>query len=468
MVKRMEPNNFMGKFPRIMIVGTGSGCGKTTVTCAILKLLSDQKIATASFKCGPDYIDPMFHSQLIGTESRNLDIWLCGERSTVYLFAKTASKFQFSLIEGVMGMYDGVPLESETASSNHLAMITSTPEILVVDVKGLGLSLAAYVHGYQTFHPNRIRAVILNRCSSGMFEKYRELLWNQCKIPVMGYLPDLPEIKLESRHLGLVTANEISDLKQRLELLAETAKNTINLQELLQLGNSAATLSYSDMWKDVIAGSSVRIGVAKDQAFSFIYQDNLELLERLGAEICFFSPLKDKELPQNISGLLLYGGYPEEYLQQLSNNRLMCEAVQHAVMVEKMPTIAECGGFLYLLDQLTNRQGQTYPLVGALHGNGKMTKRLCRFGYAEITAKRDNLLCKKGQSIPIHEFHYSDSDFNGKDFVAKKGGRNWDCIHADETLFAGYPHVHFGGHPEYAKRFVDACRKYQDRKAEVK
>lgn len=442
-----------------MIAGTGSGCGKTTVACAVLKALSDRGLSLASFKCGPDYIDPMFHSSLIGSEARNLDIRLCGEESVAGLFAKTAQKAEFSVIEGVMGLYDGVSLDSESGSSNHLSQLTGTPELLVADVKGLGLSLAAFVHGYLSFRPNQICAVLLNRCSTAMFHRYQKLLWEQCAVPVIGYFPEMPEAKIESRHLGLITAEEISNLEQKLELLAETARETVDLDELLRIGHTATPFSYQEAWGDVPRGSRVRIGVAKDRAFCFIYRDNLELLEQMGAELCFFSPLEDQKLPDDISGLLLYGGYPEEYLPQLSGNREMRSSVRRAIE-DGLPTVAECGGFLYLLKSFLGRDGKNYPLAGVIDGTGKMTKHLVRFGYADLIAKKDNLLCRQGASIPVHEFHYSDTDCNGTGMIAHKGAREWECVHAGKNLFAGFPHIHLGGHPECAERFLQACRAY--------
>ena len=456
----MKTTEHLENFPRIMIAGTGSGCGKTTVTCALLKALSDRGLSVAGFKCGPDYIDPMFLSRITGSEAHNLDTRLCGEKTVFDLFVQTASGADFSIIEGVMGLYDGIALDSEVGSSNHISALTETPELLVVDVKGLGLSLAAVIQGYLSFRPNRIQAIILNHCSLAMFHRYQELIQKQCSVPVIGYFPDMPEVSIGSRHLGLVTASEISDLEQKLDLLAKTVKETVDLDELIRIGHSAAALSCENTQDAVVKKSSIRIGVAKDQAFCFMYRDNLDLLERMGAELFFFSPLEDRELPKNINGLLLYGGYPEEYLPQLSNNRGMCETIYRAV-TGGMPTIAECGGFLYLLERFTGRDGNCYPLVGAIHGAGWMTDKLVRFGYADITAKEDNLLFKQGESIPVHEFHYSDSDCNGTSMTARKGKREWECIHATKTLFAGYPHIHLGGHSECAERFLEACRAYQ-------
>lgn len=450
----------MRKLPRIMFVSTGSGSGKTTVTCGILKALINRKLSVLSFKCGPDYIDPMFHSKVVGAKSRNLDLALCGEETVKFLLAKNAEDCDLSVIEGVMGMYDGVGFESEFGSSNHLSQLTDTPQILVVNVKGMSLSTAALISGFVGYKQNNIKGILFNHCSKAMYPSYKKLVESALSIPVYGHFPFVEAASIESRHLGLVTADEIADIQQKLDLLAKTAKECVDIDGLIALGQSAKSLSYQNMWQDIAPIEPVKIAVARDQAFCFFYQDNLDLLTKLGAELVYFSPLCDEKLPDDIDGLLLFGGYPEEYAGALSANKPMLSSIKKAVE-SKLPTIAECGGFMYLLEGIVDREGALHEMVGLLKGTAEMTPKLTRFGYLDLVAKGDNLLCKKGESIKAHEFHYSDSSNNGDDFTATKRTKAWSCIHATDSLFAGYPHLHWGGNSTFGVNFIQGCKKFR-------
>ncbi|MZQ98235.1 MAG: cobyrinate a,c-diamide synthase [Acidaminobacter sp.] len=447
------------RLPRFMIVGTGSGSGKTTVTCAVMKAMQLRGNRVTGFKCGPDFIDPMFHSSVIGVKSRNLDIFLSGEEGVRFLLARSSQDADLSIIEGVMGMYDGVSMTSDEASSNHLARLTGTPEILVVEVGGMALSLAALIQGYLNFRPNLIKGIILNQCSEGLYAYYKDMIESQLGIRVYGYLPMVEEATIGSRHLGLVTADEIADLQTKIQKLAEAAERSIDLDGLTELAREAEVLEWTDLWQSVrkTSGNKIRIGVARDKAFCFFYQDNLDLLEALGAEIAFFSPLEDSALPEDLQGLILYGGYPELYGEQLSHNTSMLDSVRTAVQ-NHLPTLAECGGFMYLLETMVDAEGQRHAMVGAIEGESKMLNHLIRFGYAKMKALKDNLLCEAGAEVPVHEFHYSDSDHNGEGFFVEKKQRSWHCVNLTETLFAGYPHLHYGSRPELMVRFLEACK----------
>lgn len=449
------------KIPRFLLAGTGSGAGKTTVTCAILQALVNRGLSVASFKCGPDYIDPMFHSQVIGAQSRNLDVYLCGEKAIPFLLAKNSKTCDVALIEGVMGLYDGQGFDSDNMSSNHIARLTQSPTVLIVNVKGMGRSLAAMLYGYLNFAPNRIAGVIFNQCSAGMYSSYRRLV-EEMGLKSFGYLPAIREASLESRHLGLVTAAEIGNLKEKLRILAQAAEESIDCDSLLRLADAAPPVEFENLWENVEKIGDVKVGVARDKAFCFFYQDNLELLEAYGARLCYFSPLEEEGPPEGICGLVLPGGYPEEYAEQLSQNRSMCEEIKKCVG-KGIPLLAECGGFMYLLKEMLDREGRSFAMTGALPGSSHMTQGLTRFGYLTLTAKEDNLLCRKGETLPAHEFHYSDSDNNGSGFSACRRGKSWECIHADGTMAAGYPHFHFAGHPEAAGSFVKACLAYQQK-----
>ena len=449
----MEVSNFA----RVMIAGTGSGCGKTTVSCGILRALINRNIEAAAFKCGPDYIDPMFHTEIIGTKSRNLDAFLCGENAVKYLFAKNSEMTQVSVVEGVMGFYDGLG-DDESYSSHAISKLTGTPVVLVVNGKGMSLSIAAMIKGYADFMPNNIKGIIINAVSPAIYPMYKRMIEEHTHLKVLGFLPKLPEAMLESRHLGLVTASEIENLQQKLSLLADNVEKYIDIDGLMELAESALPMEYESI--DVNEKYSCNIAVAKDLAFCFYYQDSLELLEKMGAKLLFFSPLHDKGLPQNISGLILGGGYPELYAKELSQNKSMLMDIKRAVN-EGIPTYAECGGFMYLQQAIIDANGNSNPMVGALEGYSTLQNKLSRFGYTTLTAKEDNLFCLRGESINAHEFHYSDSDNNGCSFegVKPNWGKKCDCIFATDTLIAGYPHMHFYGNIDFAKKFVQKCNE---------
>lgn len=486
----------LDNFARIMIAGTGSGCGKTTITCGILKALVKRNMKTAAFKCGPDYIDTMFHTEIIGTNSRNLDSFLCEEICVKYLFAKNGKKAEISVVEGVMGFYDGIGNDG-SYSSNAISLLTGTPVVLVVNGKGMSLSIVAMLKGYIEFMPNIIKGVIINDIAPGTYPMYKKMIEEYTQLKVLGFLPSLPEAILESRHLGLVTASEIENLQQKLNLLADSVEKNIDLDGLLELAHTAQPLEYETV--DIIpintkeniiydeqqgqqkSGGTIdgfsssellvlskkyccNIAVAKDKAFCFYYQDSLELLEQLGAKITFFSPLNDEKLPENIGGLILGGGYPELYTKELNQNKSMLLDVKKAVN-NGMPTYAECGGFMYLQQAIADMKGNITPMVGAIEGGSSYKNKLTRFGYASLKAKKDNLFCFEGDCINMHEFHYYDSDNNGADFEAAKpnSSRKWDCIIATDTLFAGYPHIHLYGNINFARRFVQKCSETQKR-----
>lgn len=451
---------------RLMIAGVGSGAGKTTLTCAVLKHFQERQLKTVAFKCGPDYIDPMFHREVLHTPSYNLDLYMIGEQNCNYLLQKHTKEADVAVIEGVMGFYDGISDTTE-GSSYELAYKTQTPTVIITSCKGMGLSIVPLLEGFLNFKENTIKGVILNGITEMSYNYYKEMIEKHTSLKVYGYLPHLEEVSLESRHLGLVTAKEVEELDLKIQTLYTHTKATIDIEGLLELANEAKEieseipevlrkLDYED------CKNKIRVAIAKDKAFSFYYEDNLELLEEMGIELIAFSPLVDKKLPEGIQGLILGGGYPEVYAKQLAENIQMKAAIKHAIE-NKLPCIAECGGFMYLQERLTFLDNESYEMVGALRGESHMTKRLMRFGYIQLEAQKDNLLSKKGDWLRAHEFHYSDSSYNGESFKAIKSGKNivWECIEANESLFAGYPHIHFYSHLNMAKSFVEACKKYK-------
>ncbi len=449
--------------PRLMIAGIGSGCGKTTVTCAVLGALKERGLALSSFKSGPDYIDPMFHSEILGAHSRNLDLFLMGQNGVLYSLAKNSQGSRVSIIEGVMGFYDGAG-QTMRYSSCDLANETKTPVVLVINAKGMSLTACALLKGLQDFAPNHIRGVIMNHVGSPrMAEIYREMVETHTGLRFYGYLPPMPAVKLESRHLGLVTAAEVGSLKEMIRLLSRQAEQTLDLDGLLELADESDPFTYEELCPNY--HHPVRIGVAKDKAFCFYYSDALDLLTEMGAELLPFSPLSDRELPDGVDGLLFGGGYPELYLEELSGNTGMLQSIRSAWRAG-MPIYGECGGFQYLQEAFVGEDGVSYPLAGLVKSTSRMTGKLCRFGYVTLTAQKDTLLSAAGGRIPAHEFHYADSDENGDAFLAKKEstGAAYPCMVAQGNLLAGYPHLHFYGAPDFAERFLRACADYRKKR----
>ncbi len=444
---------------RIMLVGTGSGCGKTTVTCGLLQALKDRGIKAASFKCGPDYIDPMFHSEIIGTKSRNLDLFLCGENTVRYLLSENGKDADIAVIEGVMGMYDGLGFEDDSFSANHISRVTAAPEILIVSAGGKSISLLAELSGYLNFGENQIAGVILNHCSAGMYPVYKNMIEEKLSVRCYGFMPKVAEAELGSRHLGLVTAEEVDDLRDKMEALGRAAAGSLDIDGILELAASAPSLECEEIRVAPVTDRPVKIAVARDKAFCFYYEDNFMLLRRLGAELIPFSPLEDIGLPDGISGMILGGGYPEEHLEKLSANKAMRCAVRQAVQ-SGMPVYAECGGFMYLGESI-ERNGRAYAMAGALPGCSHMTEKLVRFGYKTLTANEDNLMCSCGEQIRCHEFHYSDSDNAGDGFTASKGKRSWQAVQTGDTVFAGYPHLHLWSNLRFAENFVKKCEAFK-------
>ena len=445
------------KMPRVMIAAPGSGSGKTMITCGLLELLR-RAGRPISFKCGPDYIDPMFHKAVLGIPSRNLDLFFISEREVRGQIVRSIPQNGLGVIEGVMGFYDGVSGTTDTASAAHLARETGTPAILVVRPKGQSLSLAAMLSGFRNFAENTLCGVILNGIADTMYPFYRDIV-QKSGLKVLGYLPSVPEAEIPDRHLGLVTADELKDLNYRLDLLADAAENRIDIEQILKISRIASQLSDDSEKISPVTKKPVRVAVARDKAFCFYYEDNFEVLRNLGAELVEFSPISDSCIPENTDGLYLGGGYPELHISELLNNVKMRNSIKNAI--EKgLPTIAECGGFLYLHEHLEGAE-----MVGVVRGNAVLTKKLQPFGYVTLTAQDDNMLSACGGQIRAHEFHYAKSENNGHDFVAEKpNGRKWPCVHTTKSLYAGFPHLFLRANIDFPEKFVRACMEWSERR----
>ena len=456
------------KSGRIIIAAGASGSGKTLITCGILKVLKNRRKSVASFKCGPDYIDPIFHSTIIGTKSRNLDTFFTSPQITRYLLKMNAADADISVIEGVMGYYDGIGGVLIKASAYELAMVTETPVVLIVNCRGMSVSILAYIQGFLKYKTDSgIKGVILNQISSALYPKIKQKIEEELKVTVYGYAPVVPDCVIESRHLGLKMPSEISGFKEKLIKLSNILEKTLNIDALLDLANQAPELNSNNPWRgepsfNFRLPEEVTVAVARDEAFCFIYEDNIQLLEKMGAKIVYFSPLKDSKLPTGIHGLLLYGGYPELYGQSLEGNISMRESVLAGIS-NGLPVIAECGGFMYLHESHEDVHGNSYKMVGAIKGRAYDTKKLNRFGYIDVFQNNDNVLGVKLPKLTAHEFHYFDSTVCRKDFTARKpqNGRSWDCICADENQFIGFPHFYYYGNPQIPKAFLERCCHYQ-------
>lgn len=444
---------------QFLLAAPRSGSGKTTMTCALLMALKRRGCAPCAFKSGPDYIDPMFHRAVLGVESRNLDLFFSAPETVRTLYAKGAAGHGAAVCEGAMGFYDGLGGVSDRASAWHLADTLDLPVLLVVEPKGQSLTLAAELNGLVNFRtPSHIAGILLNNCTARMHALLAPMLEKETGLPVLGFLPKLPEAVIGSRHLGLYTAAEVENLQQKLALLADAAEEHIDWPRLLALCEKEPPALPV---QPATPPARVRIAVAQDEAFCFTYAETLEAFRDAGAEVVFFSPLRDTALPENIGGLYLPGGYPELHARELSENTSLLREIKQKIE-SGLPTAAECGGFLYLGQSLTDAEGQSWPMVGVLPGEAKDAGRLVRFGYAALSADSDSMLFRAGESFPIHEFHHWDSTANGTALAAKKpvGGAAWRCGFVNEHFYAGFPHLYWAGTP-LPQRFAAAAENYR-------
>lgn len=463
--KKEEEENMAEKrqIPRILIASPASGSGKTVITAGILSLLKKRGIACASFKCGPDYIDPMFHRQVLGIPCCNLDRFFLDREQVRNLFLEKTKEAGLAVTEGAMGYYDGIGGTTFQASAWEIADITETPVILVVDGKGSSLSVAAQIHGFLTFRPDsRIEGVILNRTSPEMMKRLKPQL-EALGISCIGAVPVCEEAKLESRHLGLTIPQEQEALRERLEALGDRLEEWLDISEILRISKGAQALADAAKKKkapgtvqEIQAKPLRRMGVALDEAFCFYYEENLEFLQEHGWELVFFSPLRDQHLPPALDGILLGGGYPEVYAGQLSANvSLRAEVAQAAASGVKI--LAECGGFLYLHQKLEGMDQKFYPMTGVLEGEGFRRERMTRFGYISLEDRENGTGTGTSGSIRGHEFHYWDSTNPGRAMYARKPAsqRGWDCMIRTETILAGFPHLYYRSAPEWILQFLE-------------
>lgn len=466
------------KLRRIMIAAPKSGSGKTAVTCALLQILKEQGQSVASYKCGPDYIDPMFHKTVLQVPSKNLDTFFTDPKTTRQLFLAGRNSHDIAVLEGVMGLFDGLGGIREEGSSYQLAQVTKTPIILVIDGKGMGRSLAALIRGFLDYDRDHlIKGVILNRMSKSYFSILKPVIEEELGVAVLGYLSDNAAFHVKSRHLGLQKPDELPEIQETLKAVAVELVKTLDMERLMAIANGAEELEVEEA-KRTAAGCdgneavddsstclphSARpvIAVARDEAFCFYYEDNLRTLKECGAELRYFSPLHDPALPDGCSGLLLGGGYPELYAAGLSSNKTMLESVRNA-MIQGLPTVAECGGFMYLHTAIEDQSGTEYTMVGFLPGRCTYTGKLVRFGYIEVE-ENSGVFLPAEEKIRAHEFHYFDSTDNGNGCTASKPmtRRTYPCVVTGKTYWLGFPHLYYPSNPTFAERFMRMADAYR-------
>ena len=450
-------------YNNIMISAMDSHSGKTAICSSLITALKKRNLKVAAFKTGPDYIDPMYHSIAAERVCINLEPYFLEtdfkKNELKKQFAHYSKGADIAVIEAAMGYFSGIYKEEPRASAYAVAKELNSYVVMVVS-KDNYTKLSDYLAEYGD---KFVKAIIVNKVNKEEYLDIKKYIETNTELLVLGYLEENKAFLVESRHLGLYTPDDVKATLETLEKRAKILETTVDIDLLLSQVGEINTDDFADFsYEEPEKTESFSVAVAKDEAFSFIYEDNLELLKSLGAKIVFFSPIHDKKLPCNISGLWLPGGYPERYGKELSQNTSMCESIKNAIE-SGLPTIAECGGYMYLHEEMKDKEENTYKLVGVIKGLTYPTGKLQRFGYIEVSAYEENMLLKKGESFRAHEFHYWDSENNGQSCHAMKANKSkeWDCIHTKDNLFAGYPHIYLRTNVNMAKRFADKCMAYK-------
>lgn len=437
---------------RVMIAGTHGGCGKSDIISGILQALRDRDIEVTAFKNGPSYTDPIFYRRVLNIKSYNLDTYLMTKNTVNYLLDKSGS--EVSILAGNLGFYDGYSF-TPTASSCELSLWTNTPVILVVNCSGRGVSIGAVMKGYMEYAKNNIVGIIFSDIRGSIYP----LMKQECEklgLKAFGYFPKVEDKAPVSRHLSFATELELEDMRARVKKLAKIAEETIDIDEILETAASAPDIHYDFNEPEKIA--DVKIAYAYDNAFSFYYENNLELLRNLGAELIKFSPIEDEKLPEEIDGLYLGDGYMPLHAKRLSENESMLKSIKEAVD-NGLPTIAEGGGYMYLHKSFQDYTTAEYPMVGVVDGKCMINNNTPGYFYVTLKALEDNMLCDKGEKIASYEQRTHHSTSSGGSFEAERAGWSTRCINASKNLYAGFPHIHFYSNIDFAKNFIKACAK---------
>ncbi|MCQ6279453.1 cobyrinate a,c-diamide synthase [Bacillus sp. EB600] len=449
---------------RLVIAGTGSGVGKTTITIGLMSALRKKGYTVQGFKCGPDYIDPTYHTAVTGRVSRNIDSWMLNHEMVKEIVSRGSEGADISIIEGVMGFFDGKDPTNNNGSTAEISIITESPVVLVVNCASMARSAAAIVKGFQVFLKEaKIVGVIANSVGSeGHFKIVKTAIEQECGIPVIGYLKKDRQLTIPERHLGLIPSIERGELDPFFDQLGDLILETIDVDTIFDLAK-ASPLEIQESQFTRREKKAVRIAVARDAAFNFYYQENFEMLEAFGAELVEFSPLKGEALPDHVDGLYIGGGFPEEFAEELAEQSGVKDSIRTAI--EKgLPTLAECGGFMFLTESIETTDEKRYEMVGIIPGRVKMQTKLAALGYREITAEEGNFLLNGDLKARGHEFHYS--TFHPKTEIQPayqtKGMRGFKQEgFMKGNLIAGYTHFHFGSCPGMVENWIKKCKEWQ-------
>ena len=449
--------------PRIVVSAPHSGSGKTTFTMGLLLALRRQALVVQPFKIGPDFIDPSHHTRICQRTSRNLDSWMCDDSVVRDIFARAAVGSDISIIEGVMGLFDGFGPNDERGSTAHVAKLLDSPVVLVIDAQRAATSAAAVALGFQEFDPamNLVGVVFNNVGGKGHYEWLRQVLEEKTRLKSFGYLNFDPVLQLEERHLGLVPATERTPKPQLYERLELQFEENIDVHGIISAAKLAPELpkTRTNVFPNARSQGTLRIGVARDEALNFYYQENLDLLSCLGAEIVPFSLLHDEALPEGVQGIYLGGGFPEIFSARLSSNRAMKASVRDFYAKDGV-IYAECGGLMVLCEALVDFQGCRHEMMGLVPAVAVMRRDKLSLGYVEVQPLKNTVLADVGESYRAQTFHYSvleDARFEPALKVCHGANVSYDG-YVNRNLFATYVHAYFAACPRLAERFVDRCR----------
>lgn len=450
---------------RIVIAGTGSGVGKTTFTIGLMAALQQKGYKVQGFKCGPDYIDPTFHTAVTGRPSRNLDSWMFDEKTVIDILERNSRDTDISIIEGVMGFYDGKSPLEDSGSTAEISILTKSPVLLIVNCASMARSVAAIVKGFQLLNNNvRIVGVIANQVGSeGHYQIVKAAVEQECRIPVVGYLKKEQNIHMPSRQLGLIPAIERGELQPVFDQLGALINATVDVDKIFELSTSSEIPAIQPSIFEHKKNPQVKIAVAKDAAFNFYYEENIELLKANGASIEYFAPLDGETVPSDADGLYIGGGFPEEFAKELSEQITVKDSIQKAIS-KGLPTLAECGGFMFLTEAIYSTKGERFEMVGCIPGTVQMQTKIAALGYREIFGTKGNFLITEGQVAKGHEYHYS--TYSKPEnipyaYETKSRFRKQEEGYMHENLIAGYTHFHFASNPLLAVQWIEQCKKYQ-------
>lgn len=453
------------KIPRILVSGTGSGTGKTTLTIALTKALQAKGLKVSVFKCGPDYLDPGYHSFVTGKTCQNLDGWLMGKGSVISSFISASQGSDISIIEGVMGLFDGHSPNSEAGSTAEIAKWLQVPTIVMIDASGMAATFSAIASGIKNYDPQiPIRGFVANYIGS---KSHLSIIENaSIPLQILGGFPKSYEHSFPERHLGLHSAGPDILTEEKLSFWKNLSEEWIDIEKILEIANSAPPLPKEGPKEIQTKAKDCKIGVAYDETFHFYYEDNFKKLKDSGAELIFFSPLKDTKLPE-VDGLYIGGGYPELFADSLEKNKNLIEEIRHFANSER-PIYAECGGLMYLSSEIQNIEGQSFSMVGLIPGKAIMSPKLKSLGYVEVHTEKRTILGEAGIRFRGHQFRYSDLILENEDdslfsyhIRKRKSEKTTKEGYTVLNVLASYVHAHWASNPEIPKNFIDSCRRFK-------